>query len=899
MNLGDDKFENLIDRAVSATRVHELPEDALRAAGDRVWAKLQRQQAAPGSSTSPAAPTVIEGCAAFQGLMPAALDGALSPARKILLDDHLSACPNCRRQYKRLSSGLAVVSTTKTTSRSASAGTRGWFKYAAAASAAVVVLTLGITQRSQILQLFGKAVPSQALLTFADAGVLRVADGGTEPLAQGAVVHYGETVRAPKDHGALLTLQDGSRVELRERTELTLSTRGSDTDIELQRGNIIVEASKQGSGHLWVTTPDAKVSVVGTVFTVNYGVRGSRVSVLEGEVHVDHATVTNVLKPGDQVSTMAAVDRVPFDDEIAWSRNREQHEALVDALRQLSQDIAALPGQPSRRSTQLLDLMPRETAIYGAIPNISGTVADAHQLFLSRMASNPVLAQWWQEHHASEVGRVLDESIGRIKALGEQVGDEVAVGGVVAADGSPSGFLVLTTLRHASDFPSFLQQQLATVPHGQQELPLQLITDPALLATIAPQQQHRLLLLTVGDYLAASVSPPLLQEFAAKIQGAADDGSFRGSAFHQALADRYAGGVVWLGGADLERLVHTARTRTAERSTALDNSGFLAVRHLIVESRGEEYQAQLDFNGPRQSIAAWLAEPAPMGAVDFISPQANLAFAAVFKDPSTMLDDVARIMEGEAKSLADMLADVRQHVGVDIAHDLVGALGGEMAFAIDGPVLPVPAWKFVVEVYDAPRLQRSLETMITRFNSESAARGGIQLTLSSQSISGQVVYSVSTSDGKVGISYTYTDGYLVAASQAAVLERALSERAAGLTLTRSAGFTKLLPKGQTSDMSAFLYTNMGELMRRAADASASSGINEEQRKQLSALAAAAAPSLQWVYGAAESITIGSSATRLGPLSLPALLGAPLMQIHGDTDRPVPVEPVPIDAGNAT
>ncbi|MBI4471869.1 MAG: FecR domain-containing protein [Acidobacteria bacterium] len=49
---------------------------------------------------------------------------------------------------------------------------------------------------------------------------------------------------------------------------------------------MIVDAAQQLAGFLYVQTKDVTVSVIGTVFLVNADEAGSRVAVIEGEVHV-------------------------------------------------------------------------------------------------------------------------------------------------------------------------------------------------------------------------------------------------------------------------------------------------------------------------------------------------------------------------------------------------------------------------------------------------------------------------------------------------------------------------------------------------------------------------------------------------------------------------------------
>src|SRR5260370_6454810 len=127
----------------------------------------------------------------------------------------------------------------------------------------------------------------------------------------------------------MLRLGDGSAVEMNERAQFAVSMRHSDTTIQLDRGNIIVQAAKRKTGHLYVAAKDCRVAVTGTVFSVNSGIKGSRVSVIEGEVRVAGVGATAVLHPGDQLATNDSVAKVPVQQEIAWSQDPDKHLALL------------------------------------------------------------------------------------------------------------------------------------------------------------------------------------------------------------------------------------------------------------------------------------------------------------------------------------------------------------------------------------------------------------------------------------------------------------------------------------------------------------------------------------------------------------------------------------------
>jgi len=142
-------------------------------------------------------------------------------------------------------------------------------------------------------------------------------------------IEFGETFRSNDKTGSVIALPDGSRVEMRSQSELTLEHADDGARIQLKKGSVIVSAAKQGAGHLYVQTKDVTVSVVGTVFLVNAEEVGSRVAVIEGEVHVQQGATLKKLLPGEQVSTNPFMQTVPVIEEIQWSRNLVSHLALL------------------------------------------------------------------------------------------------------------------------------------------------------------------------------------------------------------------------------------------------------------------------------------------------------------------------------------------------------------------------------------------------------------------------------------------------------------------------------------------------------------------------------------------------------------------------------------------
>jgi uncharacterized protein (TIGR03435 family) len=137
-----------------------------------------------------------------------------------------------------------------------------------------------------------------------------------------------------------LKLADGSHVEVRKNSELSLERSTHGVRMHIQRGDVIVTVAEPSSERLSVETRD--ISAVGRVFVVNAKEEGSRVGVIDGEARVRQGKAETRLLPGEQVTTNPEMPLVSVHDEIAWSGQAERHIAL------LQQSISAgTPVPPS------------------------------------------------------------------------------------------------------------------------------------------------------------------------------------------------------------------------------------------------------------------------------------------------------------------------------------------------------------------------------------------------------------------------------------------------------------------------------------------------------------------------------------------------------------------------
>jgi hypothetical protein len=800
-------MSSALEQAVREIRDEAVDQAMMEAAAARIWARLSQAAAATEGHSA-----VIRNCADFQALIPEFRAGRLSEARAMLLQDHLHQCVACRHVFE----GRVAVMPAGPGGRPALRRPRHAARWALAAT---VLLVAGVTVWVTLDQYGGHT--GHAVIKSLDGALYEVTADGIHPLHMGQDLPTDVELRTARDSDAVLLLADGSQVEMRERSSLSTTAGAADITVRLGRGSVIVQAAHRRQGHLYVDTGDCRVAVTGTLFGVTAGLKGSRISVVQGEVHVTQDNRETILHAGDQTVTSASVEPETVGAEISWSRDRDR---LLKLLR-TSLEQVHLPAL--RYSSKLLDRLPAGTTVFVSIPNLSQYLTDAESVLAEKMAGNPQLRSIW----TSRLGAVVET----LRTASDYLGDEIDI---AAASGQAP---VLLAEQKREGFEEFLRK--TGVP------------------------------LTVENRGGVLLFGP--ERGAVEAAAAGLDSGFQTTPLYARIAGSYKEGAGLLIWADL-----------SQQATP-----FQGARYFFAEQKETGSQvvasAALGFDGPRTGLAAELAGPSPMGSLDYVSPDALAALGFVVKDAGAIVDVVLSIPQGSLAAAQKSLADERQEKGLNVRDDLAASLGGEFAFALDGPLMPVPSWKLVSEVYDPNRLQATLQHFVDLHNQEIAQTGKKPLRTAQETFEGRTYYTIAQADSGplLEAHYTFDQGYLIAGPTRALVARALQLKTAGTSIKHSARFLELTPRDQHVNFSAVIYQNLGASMAPLASlaqaflpqgagprGNAFQGLNNIK------------PTLWAVYGEPDRITMTANGDVLASTLASMLSG----NIAGLTGIPLPI-----------
>ena len=830
----DDDRDELLDRALRAVR-DDAPE--VRREADAA-ATVRRELA-----------KVLEtfGVSDYRSLIPDYLAGRLGDAQVLLFEQELKESIPLRRALETARTGAkagrhavppaAAGESDSGPSRSRIGLHRRWPLAVAAAAVAAVGAVLVVPMLT---------TPEQARLARVDhvqGSIYRAGATSWVPLSVGDWVAGRQKLATKMDATAVLALDDGSRMEIGPRSQLAMTRQRDGNRVRIDRGRVIIQAAPQGSGRFDVATDDLVVAVKGTIFEVSHGTKGSRVSVIEGEVEVQRGSERTSLRAGDQLGTRKTAT-AGVEESIAWSKDADRYVEMLRSYAALKREIESVLTTTRRHSTRLLDLAPAQSRVYLGVPNAPATIADAYGVMqsfgtrvLGREPKVPVEYAW------------VDELQAWLGKVGDHIGDETVVA-VAWDDERPVAHLLLAEIQ-APGLRQLIEELLPsfTAAAGGSGAEIEIVDDPA-------EARAGVLSIWFADgILAVANSPRLLKELEAVVGGAKNP--FLDTELYASLRQVYDRGAEYLGGVDL---VAVELGSALPSGPLLDLSGALTA---VVEYRQEHERAamtvEVRFDGDDSDRIPWLDRPGPMGALDLYSPDAQLAGAFVVRSPHQllgMLPQSIRAAFEEAEALV-------------VVEELLGALGGEVAVGVDGPLLPVPSWKAVVEVYDRVRMQASIQSLAEAI----AARSG------SGEFGVEVVDEVDVPDRLYRLTlpgmsayYAYVDGYLVAAPSRALVEHARQVHASGVTLLGAPKFQQLLPLDTYVDFSAIGFLHLSQALVAALElAGLTDGpAFEEAYREL------AGTTLLGVYNEPDRVRVVTNGLNVLPL-----IGLPLLPGFGD------------------
>ena len=852
--------EILLRTALEAIKADEPEAAQVAASARRVAGQIGLD--VMGDSVGDLSVAAIENCEDVRLLLKSYRAGTLSTTRSLMIEAHLRDCGECYRRA-RSDSGAAAVDWSIPRATRVSVWRPRVFAWALAPVCALLVGSFFVYRA------FWQVPPGvRAEMQSINGAAYLISNAGDHQLVPGDKLAEGDHLRTSGGAHAVLRLSDGSTVEVNERSVLGVGARGRNMTVALDNGAVIVQAAKRESGHLYVKTPDCRVAVTGTVFSVNSGIKGSRVAVLQGSVQMMHAGVDSLIHAGEQVATYDSPSPAPSSEEIAqqisWSQDRDKYLAVLAQLSILQHRLEAIPSPQLRYTSDLLERVPANTLLYVSIPNLGNYLSEANKVFQDQLKQSPALQQWWDRGHASNTAD-LDTMVEKLHQMSQFLGDEVVIVGVqqVQQANNP-GFAVVADVQK-SGLDDFLKTLIPASASSSTSTGGLTVLDEASLNSLPVSSQTRSGgYAVVGQHQAIfSNSVGTLKQIHAQLNSGAS--GFAAGAFGQQISAAYSRGAGVILAADVHQMIANRPNLVHgehAHQTALDNSGIEDVQYLIAEHREAngvpENHLNLQFSGTRQRVASWLAAPAPMGSLEYVTPNAALVVALLSKDPKAIADDIlAMAVPGEAQK--ENLAETEAKLQINFRDDLAANLGGEFLLSLDGPVLPTPSWKAVIEVRNPEQLESTLERLTQSVSNLSQGKGAHTIAIDSSEVGSQRFYAVHDQTlGHIVAQYTFANGYMIVAPDRALLIEALQTQANGVSLSRSAAFKASLPRDDNENYSAIAYQNLGPVLTPLL-----SQLSGESAETIRQLAADARPTTICAWGKDSRIEAASDSHLFG------------------------------------
>lgn len=550
--------------------------------------------------------------------------------------------------------------------------------------------------------------------------------------------------------------------------------------------------------------------------------------------------------------------------EAPWSKELEKYPGLLPEFVKLAGKLQQNVQFPASRSeSRLLPLLPESTAYYAALPNYGDSAQQALAIFRQELKDSTVLHDWWTHGDLATSGPKIEEAIERFGQLHQFLGGEIVLSGSMDAEHKDATLLVIAEIRKPG-LDKILKQWVAEAA-GKSE-PSVRVLDPQELATakeIPPRKE--MFVLVRPDFVVVSLDMATLRRFNDRLKST--NRQFAATPFGQKISQEYQGGATVLAAADLRNILKQVATGQAAIGTknaqeTFDRSGFADMKYVVWKRATVGGQAvsqgELSFSAPRHGAAAWLAKPAPLGSLDFVSPDANFVSTVVLTSLPQIFDDMKELAGPSKAGTFAMIAGGEKGLNLSLKDDLLSQLAGEITAELDS-ITPQPVWKAILKVNDVDHLQKTLTTLLAvgQLPKQHAVEGGLAYN----------TVRIPSQNKSTELAYAFVDGYLIVASSPQGLLETFRLHASGESLARSKKFIASLPPGRSLEASALFYQDpvaLGMLQLRQ--------LFPQLADSLAQFSKDALPSVTRVYGEESAIRETSNSSTMD-VSMPLVVAA--------------------------
>ena len=286
-------------------------------------------------------------------------------------------------------------------------------------------------------------------------------------------------------------------------------------------------------------------------------------------------------------------------------------------------------------------------------------------------------------------------------------------------------------------------------------------------------------------------------------------GQGAGSPFAAAIGERYRRGVGWLIAIDAPPVVKEA---SGDDAPPIELAGMIGMKYLFLEQRApagaEENEVTFAFQGARTGMGSWLADAGSGGAAEYLPADALLAGYVSTREPLQLFEELTAQITRSEPDFERGLATMDEKLGAGFIQNLTAALGTEAALAVTGLSASGPTWVMASVANNPPVIDSSLQKLVEAFNAELGPdEQGKRIVFEQESAGGRTWSTMKPGGLPLSIIWTYDRGYMVAASDRGVAERAIATRNGGSPLVWSPEFLGQLPSSAGLHPSAFGWLN--------------------------------------------------------------------------------------------